>query len=74
MTDWEPKESDIAFVKRQIRLLRDGGTWGVPCSMSLFTFYHSKKEYVLIGDEDDETNQRTVKILGMIGWKERPDA
>jgi len=69
--DWDPKQSDIEWVKNLIRSLKEGGTWAVPCAMSIFTFYHSEQEYVLVGDPSDATNRKTVKILGMLGWKER---
>ena len=74
MTDWTPKQSDIDWVRELLRMLKDGATWVVPCSTSIYTFYHSRKEYVLVGDRDDETNQRTNKILDMFGWKERKSA
>jgi hypothetical protein len=68
---WEPRQSDIEWVQELLRVLTDGGTWAVPCSASIFTFYHSKKEYVLLGERDDMTNAKTIIILERLGWKER---
>ena len=67
----EPRQSDIVWVEELLRVIRDGGTWAVPCSLSIYTFYHSEKEYVFVGDRDEETNQMTVEILKRLGWKER---
>ena len=71
MSDWMPADSDVEWVKELVRMIKDGGTWAVPCSLSMFTFYHSKKEYVLVGDKNDPTNHKTFRILNMLGWKER---
>ena len=73
MDNWKPKDSDVAWVKNLTETLNDGGTWMVPCALSIYTFYHEKKEYVLVGEKHDPTNQKTTKILGMLGWKEEAD-
>jgi len=71
MVEWKPKPSDIEWVKELLRILKDGGTWAVPCSCGIFTFYKSKKEYTFVGNREDPTDQKTFTILKQLGWKEK---
>ena len=66
-----PEQKDIDWTENLIAMINDGGTWGVPMSLSTFTFFHSKKEYTFFGDKENETNQRVIKVLIFLGWKER---
>lgn len=70
MTDWEPSASDVQWITNIVDILREGGTWGVPGTGSVFTFYHSKKKFKFMGDRCHETTQRTFKVLTGLGWSE----
>jgi hypothetical protein len=71
--DWEPRWSDINWTRDLLSKINDGGVWVQPASCASFTFYHSKKEYVV--DESHCINQdmvdRTRKVLSVLDWKER---
>lgn len=69
--EWTPSPDDIAWVEGLLRMLKDDGVWVCPCSMSIFTFDKTKKEYVLEGDPQDTTNRKTIRILKDRGWKEK---
>lgn len=73
MSDWTPTHRDIAWTWRLIQMMNEGGVWGQPGSGAIFVFYHSKKEFTLDTAlvTDQETVDRTVKVLGLLGWKER---
>lgn len=73
--DWEPRLYDIAWTENLISKMNEGGVWGQPGSRTSFTFYHSKKEYVV---EDSQCTNRdmvdkTKKVLGILGWKEKKE-
>ena len=58
------RESDIAWMRKTISLLNDGGTWGIPRNRSVWKFYKSEKRAELIsGDPEDVTNLITKTIL-----------
>lgn len=72
--EWEPSQEDIAWTKQLIATLKEGGGWGVPGSRTLFVFFRSAKEYVIREPKDEpraEVNRRIIKVLGILGWKER---
>jgi len=71
---WEPTPSDIEWTKTLVSKIKDGGSWGVPESCAIFTFFHSKKEYTLLEmawKRGHSTTKRIVKVLDGLGWKER---
>lgn len=69
MPNWEPTADDIEWTIRTLSVIKDGGVWAVPASMSLFTLYKSRKEYGMTGDPMCETNQRIMKVLSKLGYK-----
>ena len=67
--DWEPSDSDVAWVENLIRTLKDGGVWGLPSSRSEWQFFKRAKLAVLLcGALEDETNRRTAAILRGLEW------
>ena len=69
-TDWKPKPSDIRWMEELLRVLTDNGIWTCHCSQSVFIFDKKAKTYTLsVGDLEDPTNQKTIKILTGLGWK-----
>lgn len=73
MTDWEPRWSDINWTRQLLSKIKEGGVWGQPGSCTSFTFYHSKKEYVVDDTHctDRELVDKTRKVLDTLDWKER---
>lgn len=62
---------DPGGLERRIMWLEDGGTWGVPDSMSVFTIYKSRKAFSLkIGDRSHPVNKAIFKAFETLGWKE----
>jgi hypothetical protein len=70
MTDWVPTPDDVTWMQGVLQMLKEGGTWGIPESESCFTFYHSRKKYDFKGDQKHETNQRSFKLLKLLGWEQ----
>jgi hypothetical protein len=68
---WKPTKEDAEWLKGLIGSLHEGGTWILPASLSIYTFYHSAKEYGFMGDREHLANTRTFEILEELGWKER---
>lgn len=68
--NWQPSESDIAWTKQLVGSLKVGGSWAVPVSKSIWTFWHDSKKAVLqLGDMSDETNRRIALIMrDNLGW------
>lgn len=60
---WTPSYSDIEWTKNLISTIKEGGSWVVPASKSIWTFSHENKTAKLVGDPDDETNQRIQTVL-----------
>jgi len=70
MTDWEPRDSDIEWVKDLIRILKDGGIW-VPPAMGFFTIDKQAKTFTMTAktpEHDAELFERTVKACKAIGY------
>ena len=72
-TKWKPAESDIQWTTSCINLLKEGGSWGVPMSNSVFMFWKQDMEYRLVlGERDDKTNSRIITVLeDHLGYTER---
>jgi hypothetical protein len=66
-----PSASDTAWLCGLIELLKEGGTWGIPCSGGTFRFYKESKEYSYSGNREHEADSKTMVILTKLGWKER---
>ena len=69
MKKWKPTKTDIEWLANLIRVMRDGGEWGVPDSSSVIKFDKQRKVAVLlIGSPLHEVNRRTTEILKLLGW------
>lgn len=63
-------DSDKQFCENLVRIMRDGGVWGIPRSGLLFRFDKGSKKLVLtMGDADHSDFAATVKAFGAIGWQ-----
>jgi hypothetical protein len=70
-TDWEPTPRDIAWQENMVRILKNGATWAVPGSLSIFEINKKGKEFKLIvGNPDEETNRRIAKVFKLLGFSE----
>ena len=76
MTPWKPKEQDLEWMRKMIRILKDGGYWGIPATGAVITFYKSRKEFTL--EEAPGThrildieykNSQNIAVLETLGWK-----
>jgi len=69
---YEATESDIQWVQNMIGMLKDGGVWVCPCTLTIFTFFHTQKVYKMMG-EDHPVNAITMEILERLGWTHEED-
>ena len=79
---WKPSASDLAWARRLVSLLKEGGVWKIPDTGQRFQFFHTKKEIVFLGGEmkmklvgsgrprlDRWLFDRTVLCFNAIGYK-----
>jgi hypothetical protein len=77
--DYIPSDSDIAWTRNLIRIIKDGGTWAWPDAMLIYTFDKPAKTVKLMNAEalEDErraeNHQRFEKNLAAIGWMIVPE-
>lgn len=65
---WEPTDSDIAWQRNVLTLLKDGAVWGT--SFGIFKVNKSDKTVELTqGDPDHECNQRILIVFARLGYK-----
>lgn len=55
-----------------LSLLREGGSWGVPRSSSVYRFYQSKLQAVRLHGDGDEAVERVLKEVGYHVSTEQP--
>ena len=70
-TDWTPTEADLVWQANMLRVLKDGATWAVPMSESVFVISKTDKTFKLqLGDPTDETNRRIAVVFNQLGYTE----
>lgn len=68
-SDYVLQPGDSQFIEDLARVVKQGGVWACPASVSCFRIEHDKKRMVLIdGDPEHEVNRRTVKAAAAVGW------
>ena len=68
------KKSDVAWLQNVIRLLNDGGEWGIPRNNSVWKFHKKRKvAELIIGDITEPTNAITWDILKHLKWEVKHD-
>ena len=50
-----------------ISMIKDGGVWVIPRSITIVIIYHSTKQYSMVGPGDSSTR----KVFKAIGWSEK---
>lgn len=69
MTDDREPESTLEWCRQMVRVLRDGGMWGIPRSGIVFKVDKKKQCLILrVGAETNEDFIATRRVFGQIGW------
>lgn len=64
-----PPEHVLAWCRQLVRVLRDGGVWGIPRSNIAFRVDQKNKQLVLtVGDASDDDFKATKHVFSFIGW------
>jgi hypothetical protein len=72
--EWIPRPSDITWTENLILSLKDGGSWAVPMNESIYQIFKTKKTYkLLLGNPNEETNQKIEKVFHLLGYKEEKE-
>jgi hypothetical protein len=65
----EPKEV-LEWCRQLVRILKDGGVWGIPRSGITFRVDKQNKKLILvIGNETDDDFIATKRVFKQIGWE-----
>jgi hypothetical protein len=68
LTDWQPTASDIEWTENMLQCLKERAVWMVPVSKSVVHIDKIAKVFSIVGDLEDETNQRIIVCLQKIGY------
>lgn len=65
-----PAPEVLEWCQNIVRIIADGGVWGIPRSHTIFRVEHKTKRLVLIapGEDDDADFEATKKVFKHIGW------
>lgn len=64
-----PPDHILAWCRRHVAMIADGGVWGIPRSGIAFRVDHKNKRLVLtVGRESDDDFQATKHVFSFIGW------
>ena len=64
-----PPEHVLEWCRQLVRVIRDGGSWGIPRSNLVFRIDHKKKQLVLtVGSPSDDDFEATRHVFSYIGW------
>lgn len=65
----KPPEHVLEWCRNLIRVLQDGGVWGIPRSQIVFRVDKGAQKLILvIGETDDPDFIATKKVFKHIGW------
>lgn len=65
-----PPERVLDWCRNIVRIIADGGNWGIPRSGTTFRVDHAKKRLVLVtpGNDDGADFEATKHVFSYIGW------
>jgi hypothetical protein len=65
-----PPEHILEWCRQAVRIIADGGVWGIPRSGTIFRVDHKNKQLVLImpGNDDEADYNATKHVFKFIGW------
>jgi len=65
-----PPEHILEWCRNCVRIIQDGGVWGIPRSGTIFRVDHKNKQLVLImpGNDDEGDYNATKHVFKFIGW------
>ena len=68
--DGKPPEQILEWCRNIVRIIADGGNWGIPRSGTMFMVDHKQKRLVLVmpGNDDDADFNATKHVFSYIGW------
>jgi len=66
---WEPDAKQIAWARRLVQQIKDGGTWEIPATGNVYTFHHGPKEVHLISGKVDDWHHKNVILFSKIDYK-----
>lgn len=76
-----PPEHILEWCRNCVRIIQDGGVWGIPRSGTTFRVDHKNKKLILLiaGEDDGDDFRATKHVFKFIGWdvikeNEQPDA
>jgi hypothetical protein len=62
-------EHVLAWCRNLVRIMTDGGTWGIPRSGIVFQVDKKNKQLVMtVGEPDNEDFIATKRVFKQIGW------
>lgn len=69
MTDDREPESTLEWCRQMVRVMRDGGMWGIPRSGVVFKVDKRKQCLILkVGTETNADFIATRRVFAQIGW------
>ncbi|NBT75139.1 hypothetical protein EBZ80_18285 [bacterium] len=65
-----PSENVLEWCRNIVRVIADGGVWGIPRSHTIFRVDHKNKRLVLLapGNDDGADFEATKRVFKHIGW------
>jgi hypothetical protein len=66
----QPPEHILEWCRQTVRVIADGGVWGIPRSGTVFRVDHKNKQLILIspGEDDGADYNATKHVFKFIGW------
>jgi hypothetical protein len=65
-----PPDHILEWCRNCVRVIADGGVWGIPRSGTIFRVDHKNKKLVLVtpGNDDEADYNATKHVFKFIGW------
>lgn len=66
----QPPEHILEWCRQTVRVIADGGVWGIPRSGTVFRIDHKNKKLILIspGEDNGDDYNATKHVFKFIGW------
>tara|TARA_Y100000310_G_scaffold246560_1_gene251872 strand:- start:532 stop:936 length:405 start_codon:yes stop_codon:yes gene_type:complete len=68
--NWEPRESDMEWLRNTLNRVNEGGIWAtcLPEGDVAYQVSHEKKRLLLVGNENPMLHERTAQVAMLMGW------
>ena len=68
-TNWQPRQSDIAWTFNLINRIHDGGIWEIPVNHSVWKIDKTQQVMRCIRGEQDDLYHKLVKVCAALSYR-----